>query len=128
VIRCPPLGLVRCNYVAVAPLPKIYRHAQALLGLKCTIRCDAGNGQYLSIDEAESFVVRADEQQLVSGRDFDLPRASDIERIGAQQIERNFFPRRKGDYGFLFVDAHDRRGRGPKIDDDGLPQRKAYPG
>jgi len=34
VIRCPPLGLVRCNYVAMAPLPKICRNTQAVLGLK----------------------------------------------------------------------------------------------
>jgi hypothetical protein len=44
VIRCPPLCLVLYNYVAMAPLPKICRDTQALLGLKCTVRRGAGNG------------------------------------------------------------------------------------
>jgi len=107
VIRGPSLGLVRCNDVAVAPLPKICRNTQVLVGLKCAVRRDAGNSQYLSISETKPLVIGAD-KYLVTRADFDLPRARDIERIGAAQVEDYFFPSRKGDYDFLFLDAHDR--------------------
>jgi hypothetical protein len=73
----------------VAPLPKIWRNPQALLGLKCAVWRDAGNGQDLSIIQSK-FVVGADEY-LVARSNFDLPRASDVERIGAAQIEDDSF-------------------------------------
>ena len=95
-------------------MPKICRNTQALLGLKCAVRCDPGDGKYLPVSETKPLVIGADEY-LVARSDFDLPRASDIEGIRATQIEDDFFPRSKSHDDFPFLDAHNRRGRGGTI-------------
>ena len=70
--------------------------------------------QHLSISKTKPLVIGADEY-LVAWANFDLPRASDIERISAAQIQDYFFPRSKSYDDFLFLDAHDCSGRGWRL-------------